>query len=96
MGSRFANSRGILFAAVALLLFLGSIGLTVGTISFASVSLENIPHSELNYNQCLYLFRQTHGGMYILYVAFFVISACMLARSIYYFRLKVSAIDGPL
>lgn len=34
--------------------------------------------------------------MYILYIAFFVISACMLARSVYYFRLKVSAIDGPL
>lgn len=44
----------------------------------------------------IWLSRQDHGGMYILYIAFFVISACMLARSVYYFRLKVSAIDGPL
>ncbi|KAH8415651.1 hypothetical protein KR222_007384 [Zaprionus bogoriensis] len=74
VGSRFANSRGILFAVVALIFLFGSIGLTVGTISYA-------------YN---------HGGMYILYIAMFAIAASMLARSVYYFRLKVSAIDGPL
>lgn len=38
VGSRFANSRGILFAIVALLFLVGSIGLTVGTISYASVT----------------------------------------------------------
>ncbi|TDG50380.1 hypothetical protein AWZ03_003285 [Drosophila navojoa] len=74
VGSRFANSRGILFAIVALLFLVGSIGLTVGTISYAS----------------------EHGGMYILYIALFFIAASMLARSVYYFRLKVSAIDGPM
>ncbi|XP_064540031.1 type 1 phosphatidylinositol 4,5-bisphosphate 4-phosphatase [Drosophila montana] len=74
VGSRFANSRGVLFAIVALLFLIGSIGLTVGTISYAS----------------------NHGGMYILYIALFFIAATMLARSIYYFRLKVSAIDGPM
>jgi len=34
--------------------------------------------------------------MYILYIALFGLAAAMLARSVYYFRLKVSAIDGPM
>ncbi|XP_016971726.1 type 1 phosphatidylinositol 4,5-bisphosphate 4-phosphatase [Drosophila rhopaloa] len=74
VGSRFANSRGVMFAIVALVFLIAGIGVTIGTFSYAS----------------------DHGGMYILYVALFVIAGCMLARSAYYFRLKVSAIDGPM
>lgn len=44
----------------------------------------------------LSIYPQEHGGMYILYIALFFIAASMLARSVYYFRLKVSAIDGPM
>ncbi|XP_017109005.2 type 1 phosphatidylinositol 4,5-bisphosphate 4-phosphatase isoform X1 [Drosophila bipectinata] len=74
VGSRFANSRGGLFAILALVFLVIGIGVTIGTISYAS----------------------SHGGMYFLYVALFVIAGCLLARSAYYFRLKVSAIDGPM
>lgn len=38
MGSRFANSRAVMFAIVALVFLITGIGVTIGTISYASVS----------------------------------------------------------
>ncbi|XP_017478277.1 PREDICTED: type 1 phosphatidylinositol 4,5-bisphosphate 4-phosphatase isoform X1 [Rhagoletis zephyria] len=43
-----------------------------------------------------YKYAQDHGGIIIAYVGLFLIAAFLLARSVYYFRLKVSAIDGPM
>lgn len=39
---------------------------------------------------------QDHGGIVIAYIGLFLIAAFLGARSVYYFRLKVSAIDGPM
>ncbi|XP_067644521.1 type 1 phosphatidylinositol 4,5-bisphosphate 4-phosphatase [Eurosta solidaginis] len=43
-----------------------------------------------------YQYSKTHAGIFIAYVGIFLLAAFLFARSIYYFRLKVSAIDGPM
>ncbi|XP_037932647.1 type 1 phosphatidylinositol 4,5-bisphosphate 4-phosphatase [Teleopsis dalmanni] len=41
-------------------------------------------------------YAEDHGIIYLGYIAIFLISAFLFGRSVYYFRLKVSAIDGPM
>lgn len=41
-------------------------------------------------------YAKEHGGIIIAYIGAFLIAAFFFARSFYYFRLKVSAIDGPM
>lgn len=43
-----------------------------------------------------YNYSLTHGGIIVAYIGTFLIAAFLFARSVYYFRLKVSAIDGPM
>uniref|UniRef100_D3TPZ6 Phosphatidylinositol-4,5-bisphosphate 4-phosphatase n=1 Tax=Glossina morsitans morsitans TaxID=37546 RepID=D3TPZ6_GLOMM len=43
-----------------------------------------------------YRYAQEHSGVFVAYVALFVIGAFLCMRSFYYFRLKVSHVDGPM
>lgn len=43
-----------------------------------------------------YSYAKEHGGVFVAYVGAFLISTFLFARAVYYFRLKVSAIDGPM
>jgi len=41
-------------------------------------------------------YAQSHGGMYIVYIGAFLIAISAFCRAVFFFRLKVSAIDGPM
>ncbi|TMW41345.1 hypothetical protein DOY81_013575 [Sarcophaga bullata] len=41
-------------------------------------------------------YAQNHAGIYVAYIGIFLISVFLCARSLYYFRLKVSHVDGPM
>ncbi|XP_073840549.1 type 1 phosphatidylinositol 4,5-bisphosphate 4-phosphatase [Musca autumnalis] len=41
-------------------------------------------------------YAQDHAGIYVAYIAMFLIGAFLIGRSLYYFRLKVSHVDGPM
>jgi len=43
-----------------------------------------------------YLYAKDHGGMYVVYVGAFLLAAIFLLRSIYYYFMKVSIIEGPM
>lgn len=43
-----------------------------------------------------YSYAKEHGGVFVFYVGAFLISSFLFARAVYYFRLKVSVIDGPM
>ncbi|KAJ6640929.1 Type 1 phosphatidylinositol 4,5-bisphosphate 4-phosphatase [Pseudolycoriella hygida] len=43
-----------------------------------------------------YKYAKDHGGIYVAYVGLFLISLFLFVRTIYYYNLKVSTIDGPM
>ncbi|XP_078040549.1 type 1 phosphatidylinositol 4,5-bisphosphate 4-phosphatase [Augochlora pura] len=43
-----------------------------------------------------YMYVKTHGGIYVVYVGAFLATLMCLGRSIYYFTMKISLIEGPM
>ncbi|XP_031347910.1 type 1 phosphatidylinositol 4,5-bisphosphate 4-phosphatase isoform X1 [Photinus pyralis] len=43
-----------------------------------------------------YWYARMHNGIFVVYVGAFIISLFLFGRSIYYFSMKVSVIDGPM
>lgn len=41
-------------------------------------------------------YAQEHAGIFVAYIGIFLIGIFLCARSLYYFRLKVSHVDGPM
>lgn len=39
---------------------------------------------------------QAHTGIWLAYVAMFLVAALLFARTFYYRRMKVSVIEGPI
>lgn len=43
-----------------------------------------------------YSYARGHGGIYVAYVGAFVLAIIMLIRSLYFYFMKVSIIEGPM
>lgn len=43
-----------------------------------------------------YVYARTHNGIYAFYVGAFILAVIMLARSIFYYFMKISIIEGPM
>lgn len=43
-----------------------------------------------------YTMATTHSGIYAVYVGAFVLALIIFARSIYYYFMKISIIEGPM
>ncbi|KAK4876813.1 hypothetical protein RN001_009319 [Aquatica leii] len=43
-----------------------------------------------------YWYAKTHNGVFVVYVGAFICAIILFARSIYYFMMKVSLIEGPM
>ncbi|KAG5892902.1 hypothetical protein JTB14_006218 [Gonioctena quinquepunctata] len=43
-----------------------------------------------------FTYAKTHNGIYVAYVGAFVLTIVMFIRSVYYYFMKVSIIEGPM
>ncbi|XP_037035104.1 type 1 phosphatidylinositol 4,5-bisphosphate 4-phosphatase [Bradysia coprophila] len=50
----------------------------------------------LGITMATYRYAKDHGGIYVAYIGVFLVSLFLFVRTIYYYNLKVSTIDGPM
>jgi Transmembrane protein 55A len=93
VGVDFARKRSNVYMAFGIIFLAIGIAVAWTTYAYAIVSSSTSPHDVVNN---LYDPFQDHTGIFLAYIGMFLVAGLLFARTLYYRRMKVSVIEGPI